>query len=431
MRPRRIQRLLGALLGAVLAAGCGGGPAGDVELAAANVPQLAGSTADAAQAGTAVNAFGLTLLAELASNNPSGNLVMSPASIALALSMARAGALGRTAGEMDTVLHSLGADDHAAWLAALDAALDTRTGTFSDLSGAPHDVTLRIVNAPFAQRGLALEPAYLDDLAARFGAGLRLVDYVTASEAARQLINGWVRDQTEQRIRELLAAGDVDSLTRLVLVNAIYLKAAWQHPFGERATQPAAFTLADGSVVQVPMMRGGGDLPYAVGDGWQAVELPYVGGKLAMLVIVPDDLAAFTSDLDAQAFGEINGALETRRVVLGLPKFSAESRAELGPALAALGMPTAFTAAADFSGITTEERLLISAVIHQANIDVDEKGTEAAAATAVVMRATAAPGDSVTMTVDRPFLFALRDTETGAILFLGRINDPSAGTSQM
>jgi serpin B len=174
------------------------------------------------------------------------------------------------------------------------------------------------------------------------------------------------------------------------------------------------------------MMHTGSGLPYAAGPGWRAVELPYVGGKLAMLVIVPDDLAAFEGTLDGEALDRITGALASNHVDLALPKFGAESKVALGSVLAALGMPTAFTDAADFSGITTQEPLLISAVIHQANIDVDEKGTTAAAATAVVMVATGAPLEPVTLTVDRPFLFALRDVETGAVLFLGRIADPSA-----
>jgi serpin B len=163
-----------------------------------------------------------------------------------------------------------------------------------------------------------------------------------------------------------------------------------------------------------------------VGDGWQAVELPYVGGKLAMLVIVPDDLAAFEGTLDEGLFADVVSGLATAQVILGLPKFGTESQLTLNDILADLGMPAAFTDAADFSGITTQEPLKITAVIHQANIDVDEKGTEAAAATAVVMGRTSAPAETVTLTVDRPFLFALRDIETGAVLFLGRIADPSA-----
>ena len=422
-----MRQLTAGLLAMILAAGCGAGPTGNdgIELAAANVAHMVGTADDAAGAGAAVNAFGLDLYARVAAK-AQGNLVLSPASIAVALSMARAGARGQTAAEMDAVLHDLGTDGHAAWLASLDSALKARTGQFPDLSGTDRDVTLRIVNAPFAQRGLALEQPYLDALASRFGAGLRLVDYLGATEAARKSINGWVSDQTEQRIKELVAAGDVDEMTRLVLVNAIYLKAAWLTPFAEEATSTAPFTRPDGTTVDVPMMHGGGELPYAQGAGWRAVELPYVGGTLAMLVIVPDDMAGFEAGFDDQALGAIVAGLDTHEVILGLPKFGAESRVELGPVLAALGMPTAFTDAADFSGITTQEQLLISAVIHQANIDVDENGTEAAAATAVVMRATAAPDGMVTLTVDGPFLFALRDTESGAVLFLGRIADPSA-----
>ncbi len=436
-----MKRLLSGLTALVLAAGCGNpipagtaGPSGGttdranggaIELAAANVARLAGSAEDAAAAGSAINAFGMALYQRIVAEDPSANLVVSPTSIALALSMARAGARGQTATEMDAVLRDLGTDGHAAWVAALDSLLNARTGSFQDGSGQAQDVTLRIVNAPFAQRGFALEPSYLDALSARFGAGLRLVDYVKAAEAARQAINGWVADQTEQRIRELLAQGDVDAMTRLVLVNAIYLKAAWQTPFDDGATAPAPFTRLDGTTGDVPLMHSGGQLPYASGTSWRAVELPYVGGKLSMLVIVPDDLAAFEKTLDGAALARIASGLGSREVILALPKFGMESRVGLGPVLAALGMPTAFTDAADFSGITKQAPLQISAVIHQANIDVDEKGTEAAAATAVVMRATGMAAEPVTLTVDRPFLFALRDVDTGAVLFLGRVADPS------
>ncbi len=451
-----MTRILAALLALTLAGGCAaaggtpgttgaptGGPAtptapttsenpeptmvDGIELAAADLPHLAGDPSDGASAGAAVNAFGLDLYRAVADANGAGNVVISPASIALALAMARAGARGQTATEMDGVLRDLASDGHAGWVAALDAALNARTGTFQDLMGDPQQVTLRVVNAPFAQRGLALEPAYLDALASRFGAGLRLVDYVHAAEAARTLINGWVAGETQQRIPELLARGAIDDKTRLVLVNAIYLKAAWQTPFMTEATANAPFARPDGSSVDVPMMRNQDEYPYAFGDGWQAVELPYVGGQLAMLVIVPDDLTAFSRSLDGDSLAAIVGNLASAQVNLGLPRFGAETQAELGPVLASLGMPTAFTDEADFGGITTQEALAISAVIHQANIDVDEAGTEAAAATAVTMRATGIAADPVSLTVDRPFLFALRDLQTGAIVFLGRIVDPSAG----
>ncbi len=425
-----MNRPASALLALVLiaTAGCGGTgpPAGGIELAVASVPRASTLPADTAAAGTAINAFGLDLYRRVAT--PGRNLVISPASVAIALAMARAGARGETAAQMDTVLRSVGSDEHAAWINALDRALAAANGTFRDEIGKELPVILRVANAPFAQRGMALVPAFLDALAARFGAGLRLVDYRKDPAAARQLINGWVKDQTQGRIPELLAQGDVDTLTRLVLVNAIYLKAAWQHPFPADATKPRAFTRADGSTVQAPTMTLSETLAYAAGDGWQAVELPYVGGSLAMTIIVPDDLVAFAAALSPETLATVVGDLQERPVQLTLPRFGIETQADLVVALSAMGMPLAFDAGrADFSGITTAEQLFISAVIHQANIDVDEKGTEAAAATAVVMRASAAPGEPVTLHVDRPFLFALRDLRSGAIVFLGQVTDPTAG----
>jgi serpin B len=398
-------------------------PGGDIALARADIPRASAAPADAAAAGTAITAFGLDLYRAVA--NGKTNVVLSPASIALALGMARAGARGQTAAEMDAVMHGLASDDNATWLNALDQALATRSGTFKDDSGADLAVALRIANAPFAQQGMPLEKAYLEALASRYGAGLRLVDYETATEAARKLINGWVDDQTEHRIPELLMPGVLTTETRLTLVNAIYLKAPWLTPFPADSTKPGSFTRADGSPVDVPMMATSAAMRYAAGTGWRAVEIPYIGGSLAMTVIVPDDLATFEQALTADQVASITGGLAETQVSLSFPKFSIETKAELADVLAALGMPSAFDDRADFSGITTAEKLEISDVIHQANIDVDEKGTEAAAATAVVMRATAMPAEPVTLTVDRPFLFALRDVPTGAILFLGRVADPS------
>jgi serpin B len=326
---------------------------------------------------------------------------------------------------MDAVMHGAAADDHAGWLNALDQALATRSGTFQDGSGKDVPITLRIANAPFAQQGMPLEKTYLEALAGRFSGGLRLVDYESQTEQARALINGWVDAQTEHRIPELLVPGVLTRATRLTLVNAIYLKAPWETPFPVDATTAGTFTRADGSTVQVPFMATTTSLRYATGSGWRAVEIPYVGGSLAMTIIVPDDLAAFESKLTADSFTAITGALSDTEVALALPKFGIETKTDLASTLAALGMPSAFDDRADFSGITTAEPLEISDVIHQANIDVDENGTEAAAATAVVIRATGMPAEPVTLRVDRPFLFALRDVPTGSILFLGRVGDPS------
>jgi serpin B len=421
-----VRRFIGPVLAlSLVASACAPGSSSDIELAAADLPRATTTADDATSAASAVNAFGFDLYRLTASDD--ANLVVSPASIVLALGMARAGARGVTAEEMDAVMHDAASDEHAAWLNALDAALASRSGTFEDLNGEEHDLVLRIANAPFAQRGLALEEAYLEALATRFGAGLRLVDYIGATEEARGLINGWVSEQTEERIPELLGHGVVSEDTRLTLVNAIYLKAPWAGPFNADLTQPGAFTRLDGSTVEVPMMSTGKFLPYAEGPGWRAVELPYLGDALAMTVILPDDLADFEADLDADAFAAIVGAFAPADVALSLPRFSTETKLKLVETLRELGMSAASDSTlADFSGITAEDQLFIAEVIHQANIDVDEAGTEAAAATAVVMDAGAAPGEPITLVVDRPFLFAIRDLETGAIVFLGRITDPSA-----
>lgn len=401
------------------------------ELAKADLARTTPSPALASSAASAVNALGLSLYGPIASGS-GANLVYSPASIGLALAMARPGAKGATASQMDTVLHGLASDQAALdAINALAAQLDARNATYQTPFG-PLPVALRIANAPFGQRGEQFERAYLDALATSFGAGLRLVDYKANPEAARQAINAWVGDQTDGRIPDLLAPGVLNDQTRLALVNAVYLKAAWQNRFWEASQTPTqAFTRTDGSTVEVPMMQGGGTLPYAAGTGWRAVELPYVGDQLAMLVIVPDDLATFAASFDAARLDAIVKVLGDREVILGLPRFKAQSKVDLATVLAGLGMPLAFDdRRADLSAITTQERLYITAVVHQANIDVDENGTEAAAATAVAIASPAAStpegNPPITLTVDHPFLFAIRDRSTGALLFLGRVADPSA-----
>ena len=417
---RRVSGLCVIAL-AVVTACSGTGPVG---LAIAAVPRASAAPADANAAGEAIDRFSFELLRAALPSGQSG--VISPASVVLALAMARAGARGTTATQMDAVLHDVASDANAGWLNALDAALATRSGTFKDEAGQDRTVTLRIANAAFAQRDMKFEPAYLEALAARYGAGVRLVDYVADPEAARLAINGWVKDRTEKRIPELIPEGVIDQLTALVLVNAIYLKAAWATAFPEAATKPAGFTRVDGTTTQVPTMFVTADLGYAAGDGWRAVELLYVGGSLALDVIVPDDLATFEASLDGTRWQAITAALVETQVDLGMPKFGLETMADLRTVLAALGMPDAFDAGlADFSGMTAADRLVITAVIHQANIDVDEKGTEAAAATAVVMGRTSLPARTATLLVDRPFLFVLRDVPTGAILFIGRVMEPA------
>jgi serpin B len=373
-----------------------------------------------------VNSLGVDLYGWL--TRDAGNIVLSPASLALALAMTREGARGTTATEMDTVLHN---DDPAALASSmngLSTALDSRSGTFPGTGDEDAEVQLAIANSLWGQQGLAFETSFLDVLAREFGAGLRVVDYEADPEAARVDINGWVADETAERIPELIPDGVITRDTRLTLVNAVYLLADWALPFTAEATSNGPFDTADGSTVTVPFMRQEASFEYAEGAGWQAVQLPYAGDELAMLVLVPEagGLGVLEEALAAGFVDEAVGALGPRQVILTLPKWDTESKVQLRNALSELGMPTAFTDAADFSGITSEAELAIQDVIHQANITVDEQGTEAAAATAVVIGVTSAPVDEpVELTVDRPFVFALRDTETGALLFLGRVVDPS------
>ena len=281
---------------------------------------------------------------------------------------------------------------------------------------------LRIANALWAQHGVAFQQPFLDVLAGEFGAGLELVDYHSDAEGARAEINAWVAAQTEDRIEELLGAGTITPDTRLTLVNAVYMKAPWQLPFERSATADQAFTRGDGSTVTAPMMHATRSMGYSTGGGSTAVELPYAGGGLSMLLVLPDEsVAADAVELPGP------GALPTTKVRLTLPRWDTETSVSLADALAALGMPTAFTDGADFSGMTTEAPLRVSDVVHQADITVDEYGTEAAAATAVMMAATSAPdGEPPSVVFDRPFLFAVRTTDTGAVLFQGHVADPTA-----
>jgi serpin B len=393
--------------------------AGEVGLAMSDVARAAADPKDARLAAAAVNDFGLELLR--LGTDPHANAVISPSSIMLALGMQRLGARGTTAVEMDEVMRGAGADGHAGWLNAFDATLANRSGTFVDAENRPKEVALDIANAPFAQRDFEWRQQFLDDLASRFGAGIRLVDYIDDTESARLTINKWVAGATEDRIPDLISEGVLTPSTRLALVNAIYLKAAWLQPFPLVNSGPRDFQLLDGSTIKVATMHRELHLRFATGDGWIAAELPYVGEKLAMTILVPEDLLAFQEALDGAAFAAIVDRLEDSYAVFTMPKFGVETKADLVRTLSTMGMPAAFDPGrADFTGMTVA-RLSLTAVVHQANLDLDEYGTEAAAATASISGFTALPP---IITIARPFLFALRDRPTGAILFLGRVVEP-------
>lgn len=357
------------------------------------------------------------------------NAMLSPYSVSLALAMTYAGAEGNTTAEMAAALHY---DLPEAELHAAFNALDQLLTALDQGEEAPEDAQpfrMNIANAIWGQGGYPFEEAYLDTLAANYGAGLRLVDFINETEESRQTINRWVEDQTEDRIKDLIPAGMLTPLTRLVLTNAIYFYGAWAHQFDVGATSEAPFTLLDGTTTPVLMMHQTESFSYAIGEGYTAIALPYENYQTAMLVIMPDEgtFADFEAGLTAETYEAIRASLQGGQVNLSLPKWESEGEYGLVPAMEALGMRDAFSDAADFSGITTAEQLLISEIIHKTFVSVDEEGTEAAAATAVVMRTTSAmPSDPVTITVDHPFIYAIYEESTGQILFIGRVTQPQA-----
>ncbi len=408
--------LLGAaLLAAVLFVG-----PGPVSTAAA--PPAGSDTAGFAKSS---NAFGLDLYRRL--KDGPGNRVFSPASITVGLAMASGGARGETAAEMRRVLRIEGTPAEVMQASGkLAAALQDRS----------QPVTLRIANRLFGERGYPLDPAFIEATRTAYGAPLERVDFKGAPESARVHINAWVSAQTEQRIANLIPSGRLARDTRLVLVNAIYFLGDWQESFAAEATRPVPFHTSSTAKKDVPTMHRTGQLRLAQRNGWKALELPYVGGKLAMLVLLPDaldGLAALESALTVEQIDEVVSALGTTLVAVALPRFEVNPTLAfpLGGVLRTMGMSRAFSPTqADFSGIANPpdpgDGLVIGEVFHKAFVKVDEKGTEAAAATAIgmVTRGFPAPRPRE-FTADRPFLFLVRDTASGLILFMGRVSDPA------
>jgi len=380
---------------------------------------MTGTDAAGQAAAAADDAFGADLYRLLADGR--GNLVFSPASIAAALQMALCGARGETATQLAAALH-LGSPDAAAdGLRLLSGVLSAADGG----DGGDGDMVLRAPNTMWVQAGLPLSPGFTSRLGD--AATLLPADFRGAPQAARAQINELIAEQTAGKITDLLGPDAVGAATRLLLANAVYLKARWAFPFPAHATADAPFHPADGPALSVPMMRRTADLAYLRADGYQAVLLPYRGSSLAMAVVLPDGpLPALAARLAGGLSPLLAGATR-QSVALSLPKFRQRAGFGLIPALRQLGVEDAFTGAADFRGITPQERLSISAVVHQAYVDVDEQGTEAAAATAIAMRPMALRRgpDPIPMIVDRPFLFAITDTATGLPLFLGQVTRPA------
>jgi serpin B len=367
------------------------------------------------------NQFAVDLYAQLKREQPDKNLFFSPTSISLALCMTAAGASGPTQSEMANVLH-------------LDADLAQAHAHFHQLleqwnaTGEKRAYQLRVANRLWGQQGYPIRPEFLTLTRQQYGAEMLLLDFAQPAAASRE-INHWVEEQTNNKIKDLIPPASLDALTRLVLTNAVYFKGDWVQPFSKQGTREEDFTVSAQAKVKVPLMHQQTRLGYAEEETFQAIELPYAGGDLSMVVLLPKEAGglpeleqAITVDKLASAISK----LHVREVNAYLPKFKLETSFGLNATLEALGMKQAFSRAADFSGISAE-KLYISAVLHKAYVDVNEEGTEAAAATGVVMKALAMPHmESIPVfRADHPFLFLIRDTRAGSILFLGRLTSPT------
>lgn len=370
------------------------------------------------------NEFALALYGQLRTQG--GNLFFSPESVSTALAMAYAGARGDTAAEMAKTLHfTLPPERLHPAMGALLAGLN-----------APHDAyQLRVANDLWAERDYKFLDDFLKLTASDYGAGFNPVDFKGATEAARLTINQWVEQKTDSKIKDLLQPGMVNPMTRLVLTDAIYFKADWQSQFQQAQTENENFYLSDERKnVKAPLMHCTGGYNYFDGGTFQALEMPYKSRDLSMIVFLPKDmdgLPAFEQSLTAPNVRQWLSQLQpVPRVIVTFPKFKVTEQLELGSTLGAMGMPSAFAmSAADFSGMTGNRELFLSAVIHKAFIDVNEVGTEAAAATAAVMvgMAMRAPGPTPPpeFRADHPFVFVIRDNRSGGILFMGRLTDPT------
>ena len=366
------------------------------------------------------NAFAVALYGRL--RNQGGNLFFSPESISTALAMAYAGARGDTASEMAKTLHfTLPAEK-------LHPAMGALLG---DLNAAHEGYQLSVANALWAQQGYTFLDDFLKLLKTNYGAGLNQVNFKGATEAARLTINQWVEQKTQDKIKDLLQPGALRSDTRLVLTNAIYFKGDWETQFDKAQTKNEDFQLSPAQTTTTPLMHREGRFSYFDGGTFQILEVPYKSKELSMIVFLPKDpgglpgLEQSLTDSTLQQW--LRQLVSVSKVVVTMPKFKMTQQFELGSTLSAMGMPQAFSSGADFSGMTGHRDFAISEVIHKAYIDVNEEGTEAAAATAVTMRALAMPAPQAPPPVfraDHPFVFMIRDNRSASILFMGRVADP-------
>lgn len=384
----------------------------------ADVKPLAAADKTAVAEGN--NAFAVALYGRLRSQK--GNLFFSPESISTALAMAYAGARGSTAVEMAKTLHFTLPPDklHPAMGALL-----------KDLNAAHEGYQLSVANALWAQQGYTFLDAFLNLLKSDYGAGLNQVDFKGATEAARLTINQWVEQKTQDKIKNLLQPGALRSDTRLVLTNAIYFKGNWETQFDKAQTKDEDFHLSPAQTAKAPLMHREGRFSYFDGGSLQVLEIPYKSKELSLIVLLPKEpegLPGLEQSLSESSLQQwLQQLASVAKVIVTLPKFKVTQEFTLGSTLSAMGMPQAFASRADFSGMTGHRDFAISEVIHKAYIDLNEEGTEAAAATAVTMRALAmrAPeGPPPVFRADHPFVFMIRDNRSSSILFMGRVTDP-------
>jgi serpin B len=358
-----------------------------------------------------------------------GNIIFSPFSISLALSMALAGAETLTEQAMldGLQMHLPEPALHPAFNALLQAIEGSQEQMSEGMDG--NRFQLNIANSIWGQADYQFKQTFLDVLAQHYGAGIYSADFIQNPEGARLAINDWVAEETAQKIEDLIPAGAIDPLTRLVLANAIYFNGSWRNPFNENMTAEAPFYILDGTEITVEMMKlYGENFIYGKGTNYQAINLPYLSSDFVMTLLVPDagTFSEFESQLQPAAISDILAGMTYSRVDLEMPKFDFETDINANDPLIALGMGDAFNPdTADFSGITDEDKLMITDVLHKATITVDEEGTEAAAATAVMVGVTSAmPEDPISLVVDRPFMFMIRHQPTNTILFMGRVIEP-------
>jgi serpin B len=386
---------------------------------------ISAPAADQSEAVKGSNAFAVDLYGRL-STKP-GNLFFSPESISTAFAMTYAGAHGQTATEMARVFH----------FTLPPARLHPAIGALLAGMNAPHQgYALSVADALWAEKDENFLPAYLKLVEANYGAGFHPVDFKSAPDSVRATINAWVEKQTNDKIQNLLGPGAVTPLSRLILTNAIYFKAAWADQFSKNATENDDFHLSAGKTIQAPTMHNSGGYEYFKGPSFQALLMPYEKDEISMLILLPDNidgLPALERSLTAANLDKWIASLSyAHEVIVSLPRFKITQQFELSSTLEGLGMKTAFDGnIADFSAMTGDKSLVISAAIHKAYIDLDENGTEAAAATAVVMEMATAmrplspPPPPIIFTADHPFLFLIRENASGAILFMGRVTDPT------